>query len=188
MILTHPAVWLLLVFACVADDSGIGARLPSRPGPLSERQFFEGLLLQYHRRSFEAHQAGNADVDPFRPGEPVNARDAQHRRSIPEPVLTAVDFYFERVERPDWGSARLYRVNSASLRRPLWIVWVRTDGDDGWVELFDASGLPVGAGRTFLELVAWGQTDEIRAWVATSGYPESLKDRASRTLWAKPPH
>ena len=187
MIQTHPITWLLLVFACAVDGSGIGTRPSGRPAPQTERQFFENLLLQYHRRSFEAHQAGNAEVDPFRPGMPVDARDSQGRLSIPEPVLTAVDFYFEHVERPDWGSARLYRVNSASLPRPLWIVWVRTDGDDGWVELFDASGLPVGVGRTYLELVAWGQADEIRAWVATSGYPESLKDRASRTLWSKRP-
>ncbi len=181
------SAWLLVVLGCTAVDSGPGNSLAGRPARESDRAFFERLIRQHHQAVFAAHQAAGPELGPFQPGVLVDVRMPQARTRIPEPVLTAVDYYFEHVERPDWGSVRLYRAADPSLLRPLWIVWVRTDGDDGWVELFEASGLPVGAGRTYLELVAWGQTDAVRSFVTTSGYPEALADRASRTLWSQKP-
>jgi hypothetical protein len=103
--------------------------------------------------------------------------------TLPEPVRQAYAFYFHAVEAHDWGNVYLYGVSLAGT--PLYIIRTTTDGDDGWVELYDGAGALLGAGRTYIELVAWGEQATIRSQVATGDFPPALADRAARTLWGK---
>ena len=179
---------LLLVCAlwsCLFADSHGPSDWVSRPGEESEQRRFERLLRQHHRAAHQAHEQGGPEVGPFQPGTLIARAEMSKNASLPATIREAYEFYLNHVERHDWGSVRLFECRSGLAIRPSWIVTVTTDGDDGWVELFDASGLPLAAGRTYLELVAWGKTEEIRSFVATGGFPDALEDRSTRTIWSR---
>ena len=82
-------------------------------------------------------------------------------RAFPPSVHAAHDYYLNTVEKQDWGSVSLYKVPVGD--QPIYAVRVTTDGDDGWLELYDAQGTELGVGRTYLELIAWGDRATIRA-------------------------
>jgi hypothetical protein len=69
--------------------------------------------------------------------------------------------------------------------QPVYAVRVTTDGDDGWLELYDERGTELGVGRTYVELIAWGDRATIRAAVENGEFPPELSDRDTRTLWGK---
>src|SRR5262249_24716196 len=110
-----------------------------------------------------------------------NLHIQENRVGIPEPVLEAHDFYNQNCD--NWGGAVIFHPNIEG--RDVYVVYVSTDGDGGWVEVFDEGGDSLGAARTYIELVSWGATDEIRAYVFNGGYPADMSDRQTRTMWAK---
>jgi hypothetical protein len=175
---------LLALLACMYDDSHRASDLSAQPARESEQKRFERLLRQHHLAAKQALQNGKPEVGRFCPGTPVSSEQLSKECLPPPSVLAARDFYFQVVERHDWGSVRVFESRPEPISRPTWVVWVSTDGDDGWVELFDASGLPLAAGRTYLELVGWNSTEENRAYALKGGFPGALEDRATRTLWA----
>jgi|GEM_PF-1298427 len=102
-------------------------------------------------------------------------------KSLPAEVREAADYYYNRVEAEDWGSVRVYRVPTE--HGETYAVRVTTDGDDGWIEVYDLQGHLLNAGRTYLELVAWAPREEVREQFFDN-WPEAL-DR-SKTLWNPP--
>lgn len=101
--------------------------------------------------------------------------------TLPEAVQNAYQYYQENLAERDCGSVMLETLTLDN--RLVYAVRVTTDGDDGWLELYDTSGALLGAGRTYIELVAWGDRDEIRSAVHTGEYPAHL-DR-NQTLWGQ---
>ena len=112
---------------------------------------------------------------------------------LPNTVVQAVQFYLAEVEDKDFGGVQLFKIplidtdldNKDKKEESIYLVKVSTDGDDGWVELYDTEGFFLSAGRTYIELVAWGSLPEIRNYVYSSGFPKSMADRSERTLWGK---
>src|SRR5256885_8746593 len=82
----------------------------------------------------------------------------ENRIGIPEPVLEAHDFYNKNCD--NWGGAVIFNIKVEG--RETYVVYVTTDGDGGWVEIFDKDGSSLGAARTYIELMSWGTVDEIR--------------------------
>ncbi len=101
--------------------------------------------------------------------------------ALPRPVREAAEYYYNRVEAEDWGSVRVYRVPTD--HGETYAVRVTTDGDDGWIEVYDLQGHLLGAGRTYIELIAWAPREEVRQQFFDN-WPEAL-DR-SKTLWQPP--
>jgi hypothetical protein len=100
-------------------------------------------------------------------------------------VREAYEFYRTHFEEADIGSARDYVVPAG--RKTTYAIRVRTDGDDGYLEIYDEKGKFLAAGRTYLEIVAWGPREWLRAQVAQpSDLPPELQDASERTLWGKP--
>ncbi len=100
---------------------------------------------------------------------------------LPAEVREAAQFYYGRVEAEDWGSVGVYRVPAGTTATLA--VRVTTDGDDGWLEVYDLQGQLLGAGRTYIELIAWAPREEVREQFGDN-WPEAL-DR-SKTLWQPP--
>jgi hypothetical protein len=148
------------------------------------RADFEHRLREYEARQYAAAQQG-ADAQERFLDEYTIPREAveQEAATIPPTVRDAYAYYRGTVEAQDWGSVRLYRVPVGE--QPVYAVRVTTDGDDGWLELYDEQGTELGVGRTYLELVAWGDRATIRAQVQSGEFPPELSDRATRTLWGK---
>ncbi len=101
--------------------------------------------------------------------------------TLPSSVRAAADFYLKRVEAEDWGSVGVYRVPTALME--TYAVRVTTDGDDGWLEVFDLDGRFLGAGRTYIELIAWTTQKKVREQFGDN-WPKAL-DR-KKTLWQVP--
>jgi len=76
-----------------------------------------------------------------RPGQPARAE-------VPKHVLEAFDVYYQ-AEAADWASATLKAVHFGG--RDLYAVHLGTDGDDGYLELFEADGTPLASGRLWAD-------------------------------------
>jgi hypothetical protein len=85
----------------------------------------------------------------------------------PEPVLDARDFY--RQACFDWGSAWIFRFDVAS--ESLFVVYAGTDGDTGWLELFDIAGALLAVASLDGDRVVWEPRDVARARVASGDLP-----------------
>ncbi|MBD2081822.1 hypothetical protein [Leptolyngbya sp. FACHB-17] len=104
---------------------------------------------------------------------PIDLSDETVRSSLPRSVLEAYDYYFDQVESADWGSVSVSKEKIQN--QDIFAVNVSTDGDDGWAELFDAQGQNLGAARTLLEQVAWGEPQAIRASTENADLPAELQ-------------
>jgi hypothetical protein len=106
-------------------------------------------------------------------------------RALPASVVESLAHYDEHFSKRDIGGVALYRPLVDG--QPSYAVVVTTDGDDGWVELFDADGTSAGFGRTWIELVAFVSHAALRR-LATADrseetYPPALAQRQSATIW-----
>ncbi len=146
------------------------------PAP-DARGAIEQALRVYWENRYRAYLADEDDEETFLGAYRINRRNAE----LPEPVRSAVAYYMSTVETKDLGGVQLHKMPIAD--ESIYIVHVFTDGDDGWLELYDEQGMELGVGRTYIELVGWGDRETIRAQVDTGDFPESLEDRYERTLW-----
>jgi len=75
--------------------------------------------------------------------------DPDNRARMPEKLLESYDFYFKNVEEADWGNVyhdSQYVVHKNEIE-DVHILYVTTDGDDGYVEAFSKAGEPLASGR-----------------------------------------
>jgi hypothetical protein len=157
------------------------------------QDWYAARLKEYYSQRYRAYLAssetGEDDAELY-PQETELSPSAsrltrEERDRLPVEVREAYDFYWKHFEEADIGSARVYRVPAD--RKATYAVRVRTDGDDGYVEVYDGKGKFLAAGRTYLEVVAWGTREWLRAQVAQpSELPPELQDADDRTLWGKP--
>lgn len=103
---------------------------------------------------------------------------------IPVSIQQSYRFYHEHLAQRDCGSVSLSKLSVGD--RPVWSVFARTDGDDGWLEVFDEAGHSLGAARTYIDLLCWTDTDQIRAQVITGELPAALRTQIDTTIWGKP--
>ncbi|MGB5967881.1 MAG: hypothetical protein WBG70_06065 [Spirulinaceae cyanobacterium] len=105
-------------------------------------------------------------------------------KELSESVRAAYQFYLETVEQEDVGSVSAYRIEIDE--EAIDIVYVVTDGDDGWLEAYDGEGNLLGVARRYIELLAWGDVEDVedvRQQVETHNFPPSFDREA--TLWGK---
>ena len=103
--------------------------------------------------------------------------------ALPPAVAQAYQFYVDAVEAADWGN--VYLLHPTVQGRPCYLIYVTTDGDDGWLELYGLDGSFLGAARRYLELVSWGNRQTLRQQTATGEFPAALQHRLADTLWGK---
>jgi hypothetical protein len=157
------------------------------------QDWYTARLKEYYSQYYRAHLASGETGDNPTEAYPPDAElspsasrlTREDRGRLPDGVRDAYDYYWKQFEEADLGSARVYRV--PSVRKETYAVRVRTDGDDGYLEVYDEKGKFLAAGRTYLEVVAWGARKWLRAQVARPGeLPPELQDAGARTLWGKP--
>lgn len=150
------------------------------------QDWYANRLWEYYMASYHAYQKGDGGDDLYPVTRELSpAAERADRATLPKGVREAYEFYRTRFEDADLGSAREYAVPVAGAT--TYAVRVRTDGDDGYLEVYDAKGKFLAAGRTYLEVVAWGTRDWLRAQVERPGeLPPELRDAHERTLWGKP--
>jgi hypothetical protein len=145
------------------------------------RAFYIDALNDYVMERYEAYKNGEEFDRDFIFDE--NETRSLTLANAPDAATEALEFYKSAIESKDIGSAKLLAASVDG--KPTYAVYTTTDGDDGWLELYDEDGTLLGAARTYLELVAFGNLDDIRAMTETGDYPIDLSDRMTKTLWGK---
>ena len=79
----------------------------------------------------------------------TNAERMKQVARLPKAVREAFDFYYKHVEGEDWGSVSVYKLDVKG--QAFYAVRTGTDGDDGYLELFNYAGKRVATG-----LQGWG--------------------------------
>ena len=122
----------------------------------------------------EDYKAQENGIQSFQasPSLTLDLTDEQARSNLPKPVLEAYNYYFNKVEAADWGSVVVSQEKIQN--QDVFAVNVQTDGNDGWVELFDRAGQNLGAARTLEEWTAWGDTEAVRSYTENSAFPAEL--------------
>ena len=137
------------------------------------RQAIEVQLRNYWQELYNEYiEDGEADAEIW------DGREIEAEQLVDKPQ-TAYQFYRETVEMEDWGSVRAYRTELEG--EAIDIIYVVTDGDDGWLEAYDTQGNLIGAARRYIELLAWGNVEDLRGQVKTFEFPSELDKNA--TLW-----
>ncbi len=138
-------------------------------------ELYESYFLEQYRayirneESDEENLLGRYVVDVHRNSELL--------QNLPESVKAAHAYYSGR----NIGWLRVCQIQYED--DVTYAVLLSTDGDDGWLEIYDRHGQQVGVGRTYLELIGWGEVDEIRAQTHDFDFPISLQDKEKKTLW-----
>jgi hypothetical protein len=152
----------------------------------SARNYFEQALREFYLDRYRAHCAGeDSGHIGFLPDNMLRwEKWRDNDLDLPDEVYTAHLFYIEHFTDEDIGSDRVYQATIDG--EEVYAIWTTTDGDDGYLELYDSSGAWLAAARTNMEIFAWGS----RAWLRDqakdpSGLPPELQDSSRRTLWGK---
>ncbi|MEO1431975.1 MAG: tetratricopeptide repeat protein [Cyanobacteria bacterium J06633_8] len=80
---------------------------------------------------------------------------------LPNNVQEAYNFYKQIVEDGDFGSVRAYKYSSAIA--PIYVVGVSTDGDDGYLEIYNQAGESITYGRYDADVINWSNQETTRA-------------------------
>lgn len=143
------------------------------------QQWYTDVLYNYVLTSYRAYITGEEYEPGFLEEYSLTRDDCP-----PIAARMAAEFYDECIAQQDLGSVSIFHpiVDDIST----YAVYVTTDGDDGWLEVYADDGTLFGAARYYLELIVWGNQDVLRSMATTGEYPPELTDRKRRTLWGKP--
>lgn len=164
---------ILLLAACAFPTID-----PNPPTPAAAQALVERELHTFWQARYAAYLAGDEPATRF--WQPL---EIPPTADLPPAVAQAYAFYLAAVERADWGN--VYLLQPTVQGRPFYLIYVTTDGDDGWLELYRVDGSFLGAARRYLELVEWGDVATLRAQTGTGAYPAALRARFGETLWGK---
>lgn len=149
------------------------------------QQAYKDQLRQFYGSESQGNEAGTTDEGgraravlpqgnwPWAAYALPSLGQPEHRQELPQAVLEAYDFYEQQLAAKDL--AKVYGVSLAVEQTPTWAIAVVTDGDDGWLEIYDVGGGLLAAGRTYLEHVLWAERDQVRAWTQTASLPPALE-------------
>ncbi len=146
------------------------------------RLAFEQIHREYWLRRYCAYVNDQELDESFLQSYAV---DRAQLPQLPAKVQDAHQYYFENVEEKDFGVVRLHQVMLTDEQ--VYVIYVTTDGDDGWVELYSEEGTELSIGRLYLELVGWGTKKFLRGQTETGKFPYTLSNRTSLTLWGSDP-
>ncbi len=90
----------------------------------------------------------------------LNVLQSGTKPSYPENFAKSYRFYKQNVDEADFGS--VYNFVVTIERQRIFTTRVTTDGDRGWLEIYDAGGNNLGAARTSCNKIAWRSLDWIR--------------------------
>jgi hypothetical protein len=150
------------------------------------QDWYANRLHEYYAAVYHAYQKGDNPDEIYPKSFALSpaATPADHDK-LPKAVREAYDFYTKHYADEDIGCVEDYVVPVAG--KTTYAILVRTDGDDGYLEVYDEKGKFLAAGRTYIEVVAWGSREWLRAQVAqTAELPPELQDADRRTLWGRP--
>ena len=152
---------------------------------------YKRILLMIYMKYFSSMKQNPYSENEFHSktlymDETINEVNLLDRDStnINDAIKNSINFYLENVEYADIGCVNLFEI-SLNNCGSIYMVRVTTDGDDGWVELFDSNGNSLAAGRTYMELIGFSDNiDDVRGFVTTFTFPDCMD--ISKSKWDTP--
>ncbi|NJN30491.1 MAG: hypothetical protein HC824_08740 [Synechococcales cyanobacterium RM1_1_8] len=144
------------------------------------QQAYQAQLQQFYGDQSLADETERlllTGAGPFANHVMPSLKQPENREGMPAAMLAAYDYYAEQIAAQDLG-----RVDGVTLlvgEQITFGVAVTTDGEDGWIEVYDIEGQLLGAARTYLDQVQWGEREQMRSLVETSALPPELEARLS---------
>lgn len=145
------------------------------------RQVYVQRLHEYYEARYEAYQAGAALNDPYELGQ-QNLVPDKEREELPAPICK---FWAMAIDRGESYYPTIYQL--PVQEQDTYAVRVKTDGDDGWLAVFDAKGTLLASAQTYIEVVVWANTDSLPIDTLLDATVPGIEGAASQTLWEKEP-
>ncbi len=145
------------------------------------KRHYEYLCESYYLKMYRAHLRH----EKFDNSEPLLGKssidvsfDEDALQKTPNAIRAAKDYYCG----VECYYTRMYKVSYIDVT--TYAIVVSTDGSDGWIEVYDEQGREIGIGRTWMELIGWGNIDEIRnESFRNNGIPNFIINSDKTTLW-----
>jgi hypothetical protein len=150
------------------------------------RDYYEKAVREQVLNEYRAYLAGEEYEKKFLQEYRLQWENwRENEPGLPDEVYAAYLFYVKHFNDEDIGGDAVFQFPVTG--RDVYAVRTTTDGDDTWVELYDARGKFLAAARTELDVVAWGDRDWLRAQVAhTAEYPPELRAIQGQSIWGQP--
>ncbi|NER37722.1 MAG: hypothetical protein F6J93_27805 [Oscillatoria sp. SIO1A7] len=143
---------------------------------LKVRSAIEDMNRLYWIEAKIADTAGFSFSTPFMFRNAVLEENV--KPSAKTPVLSALAFYRKRFDDNDLGKTSLLEILFGD--RTVYLISVRTDGDDGIFEAFLEDGSIVGTAFRYIDLVKWD--DAVHEAVEKGSYDSNID--ASQAVWS----
>lgn len=149
------------------------------------QDWYTQQLQKYYAQRYRAYLRNREPKSRYNElGRSATKVDRAEHDQLPEEVRAAFAFYWQHFEETDLGGVGVYRF---SVRRKVYFaIRVTTDGDDGYLEVYDKDGAFVAASRRYIEVTTWGSQEWLREQaIPPWKLPPELYDAPQRTLWGK---
>jgi hypothetical protein len=149
------------------------------------RDYFEKALHDHYLARYRAYKRDEEYTRGFLEEHMLRwERWRENQLGLPSEVYDAHLFYIKHFTDEDIGSDRVFKVPIDDAE--VFAVRTTTDGDDGYLELYDERGAWLAAARTNMEIHAWGSREWLREQAEhPGGLPPELADSHQQTLWGK---
>jgi hypothetical protein len=150
------------------------------------QQFYAQQLKAYYLARYQAYCQERELDDRYELGQ----KNLVAETAIAQTPQAVQAFYQQTLELGDGYYPSLYQCSVAG--KATYAVRIKTDGDDGWLTIFDHQGQLIATGQTYIEVVCWQPAN--RAFRNTSIQPSNLletdfpgfESAQSQTLWGQP--
>jgi hypothetical protein len=147
------------------------------------KQVYEQQLKAHYLAQYIAYCQEKEGGDRYDLGQ-SNRVAEEAIAALPQAVQT---FQQEALDQGDSYYANVYQISAD--QQLTYGVRITTDGDDGWLAVFDQQGQSLASAQTYLEVVVWADAQILRAKEAIDLLANPLpgfEAAKSQTLWGKP--
>jgi hypothetical protein len=145
---------------------------PDTPRALAARRLYETRIREALLGKQDVSETLFAERDDEAP-----QRKGLDPTGLPQAVVEARAFYHRAWVKRNNGGVALFRWEMEG--RPFYLVRVDSDGSDGWLELYDGDGTPLGYARTEWDWPGWRSRGAIRMRVFM-GDPDPAEEQLRR--------
>lgn len=153
------------------------------------RNFYVEEFRKHYEQAYHAY-CNNLDMERFEDIEVFLLnnclgfdKEVINNPQIPQTILDIYNFYLKYGD----SSCSISKVKVQEY--DTYAIRVTTDGDDGWLEVFNERGESLGAARTYLEVISWKSPEILREKYVdlyegkAEDFEEEIEEMQKYTLW-----
>ena len=144
------------------------------------KQLYVQRLRDYYAARYKAYQAGSELNDPDEFGQENLVLD-EVRDRLPAAIH---EFWQAAIAEGDSYYPAIYKLSVQD--QETYALRITTDGDDGWLVIFDAEGNLLASAQTYVEVIVWADDQTLPTINPTNLLKISLpgiETAASQTVW-----